>query len=273
MRSEELAALARSISQLWGRPLSVTDEPGDPSESIAVGPAGPAVRLPFEVGEGERQALLEIVAWLGRSDETAARLARALAEIEERNRSLITENSMLAELAVRDALTGLYNRGYLIEKLEAEINRAIRFRTPISVLMVDLDHFKDVNDRFGHAAGDRVLRVVGSLLRESCRVYDVPGRYGGEEFCLMLPSTELESTVPVADRIRRRIEATSVAIGRSDLHVTASIGVASLGLVPEEKLFDSSALLDCADRALYRAKNSGRNRIEVWAGGLPEGEH
>jgi diguanylate cyclase (GGDEF)-like protein len=136
--------------------------------------------------------------------------------------------------------------------------------------IVDIDHFKRINDTYGHAAGDQVLQAVGKLLRDSCRVYDVPGRYGGEEFCILLPETQVGNTSTVAERIRGRLEATELQCGDGRAIVTASIGVA--GLESHETAVSPSALIERADRALYSAKNLGRNRVELWAEAIAGGD-
>src|SRR5262249_26043288 len=145
--------------------------------------------------------------------------------------------------------------------------RALRHGSPMSVLMLDLDNFKTVNDSFGHSVGDSVLKVVGQVLRESCRVYDVAGRYGGEEFCVVLPDTRVGDTEAVAERIRTRLASTALPVGERSIVVTASIGVAGMDSVADEGVVSAAALLDRADRALYAAKHHGRNRVELW---LPE---
>ncbi|HSP35597.1 MAG TPA: GGDEF domain-containing protein, partial [Thermoanaerobaculia bacterium] len=145
---------------------------------------------------------LEIERILGLlSDPERGVLSDAIRELRERvvhlskeNFELIVRNRVLSEVSARDALTGLYNRWYVIEKIESEINRSLRHGSPMALMMIDLDHFKDVNDTYGHSVGDDVLRDVARVLKESCRVYDVPGRYGGEEFCVVLPETTLRST-------------------------------------------------------------------------------
>jgi diguanylate cyclase (GGDEF)-like protein len=154
----------------------------------------------------------------------------------------------------------------VIEKLDSELNRALRHGSPMSLLMLDVDHFKRVNDTFGHAAGDQVLQAIGKLLRDSCRVYDVPGRYGGEEFCILLPETRLGNTNVVAERIRSRLEATELGSAGTPIHVTVSIGIAGIDSSQDVDEVSPSALLDRADRALYTAKHRGRNRIELWDG-------
>mgnify|MGYP003576835982 CR=1 FL=1 len=137
--------------------------------------------------------------------------------------------------------------------------------------MLDVDHFKNVNDTFGHAAGDLVLQAIGKLLRDSCRVYDIPGRYGGEEFCILLPETRLGNTNVVAERIRSRLATTELATGGTSIHVTVSIGIAGLDSPEDVDEVTPSALIDRADRALYTAKNRGRNRIELWDAALLSG--
>ena len=145
------------------------------------------------------------------------------------------------------------------------MNRALRHGSPMSLLMLDIDHFKRVNDTWGHAAGDQVLQAIGKLLRDSCRVYDVPGRYGGEEFCIVLPETKPGNTTVVAERIRSRLEATELPCGetsivghRVDRHRRAWTCRTT------SELLSPAALIDRADRALYSAKNRGRNRVEMW---------
>ena len=129
------------------------------------------------------------------------------------NLDLSVKNRTLAEISARDSLTGLYNRWYVMEKIDSEMNRSLRHGSPVSVLMLDIDHFKRVNDAFGHTVGDQVLQSVGQVLRESCRVYDVPGRYGGEEFCVVLPETRIGNTTVVAERIRERLAASRFDVG------------------------------------------------------------
>lgn len=191
-------------------------------------------------------------------------LDQRLRMLERENAELMLKNRALAESSARDALTGLYNRRYVIDKIDAEMNRALRHGHPMALMMLDVDHFKNINDSFGHPAGDRVLQSLGNVLKESCRIYDTPGRYGGEEFCLMLPDTRLENTLIVAERIRQRVEATAFESGSVTIHLTTSIGVAALETVPEEALFSANALIERADRALYAAKDRGRNRVETW---------
>lgn len=184
--------------------------------------------------------------------------------LERENLELIMKNRVLAEVSARDALTGLYNRWYVMEKIESEMNRSLRHGSPVALLMLDIDHFKRINDSFGHAAGDNVLRSFGQVLRESCRVYDVPGRYGGEEFCIILPETRIGNTTAVAERIRQRLATSRFDVGAEEVSITASIGIAGMDSAGEEGLVTSAALIDRADRALYSAKHRGRNRIEVW---------
>lgn len=218
----------------------------------------------------EREFVLEIFELLRLAEETDARARSAedrIAHLERENLDLLMQHRVLEEISARDSLTGLYNRWFVMEKIESEMNRALRHGAPMSVLMLDLDHFKNVNDSFGHSAGDEVLKSVGQVLRESCRVYDVPGRYGGEEFCIVLPETRLGNTQNVAERIRARLAQTQLAVGGNSISVTASIGVAALESVSNEGIVSAASLIERADRALYAAKSHGRNRVELW---LPE---
>jgi diguanylate cyclase (GGDEF)-like protein len=220
--------------------------------------------------ETEREFLREVFDLIRLAEENDARMRAfedRIGKLEGENLDLLMQNRALSEISARDALTGLYNRWYVMEKIDSEMNRALRHGAPMSLLMLDLDHFKNVNDSFGHSVGDQVLKNVGQVLRESCRVYDVPGRYGGEEFCIVLPDTRVGNTTAVAERIRNRLASTQIPIGNTSVTVTASIGVAGMDSVSEEGVVSAAALLDRADRALYAAKHHGRNRVELW---LPE---
>jgi len=173
----------------------------------------------------------------------------------QRIQSLCVSQKQLARMALCDSLTGLYNRGYFDATLEKEVARSRRSKKPLSLLLVDLDHFKRINDTRGHLVGDRVLAKVASVLREQSRTSDTVCRYGGEEFAIILPETPGIHAQMVAERIRREIGALKL-----DVPVTASIGIkcAELAneLVPE-------FVIAGADAALYAAKRNGRNRCEL----------
>ena len=223
----------------------------------------------------ERLLIAEVLDLVGAAYEHDARM-EALEErvntLHRENADLVAKNKWLSDISARDSLTGLYSRWFVMEKIDSEINRALRHGYPMSVLMIDLDHFKDINDSFGHLAGDEVLKSVGKVLKESCRVYDVPGRYGGEEFCVVLPETRVRNTTTVAERIRERLATTQLPLGGQSVTVTASIGIAGTDSLGEEGVLSASALVERADRALYAAKHHGRNRIEMWAPG-PANSH
>jgi diguanylate cyclase (GGDEF)-like protein len=187
--------------------------------------------------------------------------------LQRENLDLTVKNRMLSEVSSRDSLTGLYNRWFVLEKIDSELNRALRHGSPMSLLMLDLDHFKRVNDTWGHSAGDQVLQGIGRLLRDSCRVYDVPGRYGGEEFCIVLPETKTGNTAAVAERIRQRLATNELPCGDGSIAVTVSIGIAGTDSADAGTL-NPAELIDRADRALYAAKNRGRNRVEMWSSSM-----
>ena len=172
-------------------------------------------------------------------------------------------NELLREMSITDPLTRLHNRRHLMEVLEREIQRSIRTRSPLSVVILDIDHFKKVNDTYGHLLGDEVLAAVGALMGRDLRTYDVAARYGGEEFFLVLPNTPLSEAHTVAERIRRDVADLCFADRLRPLRVTVSLGVATF---PSERTASEEALIREADRALYMAKQGGRNRTESMAG-------
>lgn len=178
----------------------------------------------------------------------------ALALGRERQRA---EAARFAQAAIIDPLSGLFNRRYFQERLAAELHRAQRHQTSVALLMIDVDDFKEINDRLGHTAGDTVIVEVSEIIRRSVRMFDICSRFGGEEFAVLMPGTGRDSALNIAERIRQRI---SLYRPREralhGLRVTASIGLAvAAGISPRE-------LIDAADAALYQAKRAGKNRVE-----------
>jgi diguanylate cyclase (GGDEF)-like protein len=163
----------------------------------------------------------------------------------------------LQRLATTDSLTGLPNRRHFMEQLEYELARIKRFGKPASLLMLDLDHFKRVNDTYGHAAGDAVLRHFAELAQTSLREIDLIGRLGGEEFGVLLPGTTQPGAIELAERLREAVAAAPVMAGEHQIPVTVSIGIAEFD--PTDPHPDD--ILARADVALYKAKESGRNRV------------
>jgi len=233
-------------------------------ETVATGPTGPDIQVrptesfSFPIHAGQ-ELLGEITAFsgskpVGVSDRaTLALLARELGMVAK-TQFLIEQTKLLAET---DALTGLYNRRRINSTLEHEVQRARRHHHSFSVLISDIDHFKSVNDRFGHNVGDEVIRRVAATLQRSVRRIDFAGRWGGEEFVVLMSDTPLEGAKVVADRIRAEVEALPPLEGGPD-RITVSIGVA---------MYDEKGtpieLIERADHALYLAKGGGRNRVEL----------
>jgi two-component system cell cycle response regulator len=175
---------------------------------------------------------------------------------------IVLENSRLFErvrnLSIRDGLTDLFNHRHTIELIASEFGRVGRYEGGVSLAMIDIDEFKKVNDDFGHQAGDTVLRDVARIVKDTLRTVDVVGRYGGEEFAAVLPHTAYKDAFQTADRVRKAIEAHAFRVGPRELHVTVSIGVATY---PSDDVDTPGALIREADKALYKAKQGGRNRV------------
>jgi diguanylate cyclase (GGDEF)-like protein len=197
-------------------------------------------------------------------EEALARVA-AMLRIKSLQDELREAKSQLLALSMTDGLTGVYNRRFFDERLDEELQRSLRYEERFSLLILDIDHFKALNDRHGHLVGDQVLRETAQLVRASVRAADVCARYGGEEFAVILPKTDLPSARMLAERIleavRRntfRIEPAGDLRSSAGVRVTASIGIASY---PSADLAGAGALVGAADEALYRAKDAGRNTV------------
>ena len=199
--------------------------------------------------------LLAAIAALALARERALKLAdRMTSELREANRALL-------DLATTDALTGLLNRRAMDIRIAEEEARAVRERTPLAVITADVDFFKHVNDKYGHAMGDAALRNLGQLLREAPRLTDHAGRMGGEEFLLICPNTDAAGAVVLAEQLRSRFEAMEHHEGGERIRCTASFGIAAS---EQGAPVEAARLLKRADLALYRAKAEGRNRVEIW---------
>ena len=164
----------------------------------------------------------------------------------------------LMSSALRDGLTKLFNKRYFMERLDSELKFAIRHRVSLSLMILDLDHFKKINDTIGHLGGDTVLATVSGVLVRAARNEDVVARFGGEELAIILRAIEIESAMTAAERLRKLVESTKISFSGRELRATVSIGVAGYPSTPCQT---PDQLVEAADKALYRAKNAGRNRV------------
>jgi len=203
----------------------------------------------FLLSRSEERQLLALNTRL--EEQVMRRTSQLNEELKERARI----EKRLKHQATHDPLTGLYNRNELERRIADDLARASRYNHPISIFMVDIDHFKDINDRYGHANGDRVLRGVAFELERSLRKTDYVARYGGEEFLVVLPETPLSRALELGERLRRRVANRQIGLGGESVSITVSIGVASYPEIDS----DRHKLLDAADMAMYQAKHDGRN--------------
>lgn len=227
--------------------IFVTAHPGSEAETSAL-EAGAVDFIPKPVNPSVARARVQV----------HARLVRRNRELQELSERYKTMADNFRELSIHDGLTGLYNRHYLDSLLSKEIARAQREEQPLSLAMLDIDHFKKINDMYGHARGDAVLSAMGKLIQGRIRKSDTAFRHGGEEFMLVLPNTALKDAQFLCEDIRGMI-ATQAIGGMEPEHVKVSIGIA------ERETNDNSGedTIHRADLALYRAKNKGRNRVEI----------
>jgi diguanylate cyclase (GGDEF)-like protein len=220
----------------------------------------PAVGFPLVVG-GKTMGVLGVRPSGGKLAADRRRIleaASALLAVSVKNAQLFSE---VRDNSVKDALTGCFTRAHSLDVIDAELRRARRSQTPVSMIMFDLDHFKDVNDRYGHLCGDAVLSAVGKRMKEVLRGSDLKCRWGGEEFLVLLPETPLHGARRVADTLRREIAERPIPWAGEGLTVTASFGLAQT--LPGE--VNVEAVIARADQALYRAKDDGRNCVRIAA--------
>jgi diguanylate cyclase (GGDEF)-like protein/PAS domain S-box-containing protein len=208
-------------------------------------------------GEGGTEGLLTVIRDINERKFLEEALNRTndslMSQIQETNRL----QEQLREQAVRDPLTGLYNRRYLDATLDREISRAARDGHTLCLAILDIDHFKKINDNYGHQAGDEVLKSLGALLKASARGGDIACRWGGEEFMLVLPRMPAETAKQRTEQWRSAFSNIAFSLGEGQTHITLSVGIA---VFPDHGR-DAAKLIECADIALYQAKSEGRNRV------------
>lgn len=218
------------------------------SESVNIGEI-------FEMDMSRQRNYAEIL------EEAQAELDKSSLQMQKMLLQQTKENEQLKDQVIRDGLTGLHNYRCFHELLERELDRALRYRRPLTLVLGDIDHFKTVNDTFGHQMGDQVLAEIAGVFREELRKSDFVARYGGEEFALLLVETDMDSALPIVERLRERVAALRTAQGGQQAQVTISFGLTALD--QQAMVMTKEELIRLADEALYEAKRSGRNRCCV----------
>lgn len=241
--------IARSVTVPLGRIITVVERIGQGDLDARAEAGGDCVFAPLAKDINQMAASVAIT-----QEEMQQR-------IEEATRELQIQKLDAEREARIDPLTSLNNRRAFFEYAERDVLRAVRYDFPVALIMLDLDHFKAINDGYGHPVGDRVLVALAEALRQSMREVDVVGRLGGEEFAILMPDTTAEAAIQAAERIRKAIEELELDVDGQRIAVTASFGVAVFEKTGDDTIHD---LFTRADRALYRAKQSGRNRVEVF---------
>jgi diguanylate cyclase (GGDEF)-like protein len=191
--------------------------------------------------------------------ELLARI-RAAKRIIDLQKELVESNRRLELLSITDGLTKLHNHRHFQDELARAFDESQRYHRPLSLVMADIDFFKKINDTYGHATGDEVLKAISAIFQQSIRSTDLAARYGGEEFAVMLPETNLEDAIAFAEKLRSITEETAIPTQAGPLHLTISLGVAS---VPHSRVHSAKGLVITADKALYRAKRNGRNQVQA----------
>lgn len=246
IKTEAIDALVDSVAQKSVELLSFFEiDPGDMK---------PFSLLLQEANEELRRINLSY-------EQVVMQAKQARKKAEELAAELLEANGKLRDLAFRDGLTGLYNYRYFQELMDREISRATRYHLPLSLMVFDIDYFKQVNDTYGHPAGDVVLRCLALLVTSTMRTSDMVVRYGGEEFAVILPMTDLAGCKVYAERLRRQIEEMETVISGTIIKISVSIGLTSYE--PEMKTINKIQMINAADAAMYSIKKNGRNRVGV----------
>ena len=215
---------------------------------------------PITDGKGAVRGVLATFDDLTDLEKKQVELRKTVSQLQKSREELQEKTVELEYLATRDSLTGCLNRRAFFEKAEFLFLTATQNNTELSCIMVDIDHFKSINDRYGHATGDKVIQLVTGELRSNARPDDLVGRYGGEEFCIMLPGVDRVSAAAIAERLRIRVKGASQGRFTASVRITVSFGVAAV----TDDIGNPGELVNFADKALYVAKESGRNRVVVW---------
>lgn len=253
----------KSFAKYMGETIhlkSMLKKNGNRSRKVLRIPFGAELNFNLEVA-GRKLGVLKIIRF---SREPFSKDHKSLLNTVSNQLALSLNNALehkkFLGLAAHDCLTKTLNRRAFDEIIEREFNRSVRYKTPLSVVMMDLDHFKKVNDSRGHLAGDIVLKEVAETISKCLREIDIFARYGGEEFVIILPQTNIEKACIMAERIRKAIECFSVYFEEGEIKVTLSMGIASYPFTPAK---DKNDLVNLADNAMYQAKKNGRNRIYI----------
>ena len=224
---------------------------------------------PIMDGKGAVRGVLATFDDLTDLEKKQGELKQTVTQLQKSRSELQEKTVELEYLATRDPLTGCLNRRAFFEKAEFLFLSANQNNTELTCIMADIDHFKSINDRYGHATGDKVIQLVAAELRSNARPDDLVGRYGGEEFCIMLPGVSCADAVAIAERLRIRVKGASQGRFTASVRITASFGVAAL----TADIGNPGELVNFADKALYVAKESGRNRVVAWGDAQDSGEH
>lgn len=214
----------------------------------------------FVVSEATKSGVEDYLEKDAFSNDTLERAIHNALEKSQLRKQVEEQQKMLQKMATTDELTNLHNRRSLLEKLTMEVQRSARYHVPLSVMLLDLDFFKSVNDNYGHLMGDQVLTTTAKTIKSQLRSTDFAGRYGGEEFCLVLTNTDINGAERIAERIRGAIcKLTFLGPEKQPFQITCSIGVAEF----QKGMQEPGSLLTQADQALYSAKTNGRNRVKI----------
>lgn len=268
--AKETHTLVRDREQAVYRymaPLYVEEScmPCHAKQGYRVGDVRGGISVTFDVSATEKKLAINRFVFIGLGIAASLLLLGIILFLISRLAGRLSNAySTIETMSITDDLTQLFNRRYFHARLEEEIERARRYDHPVSLFMMDIDHFKPVNDNYGHQTGDEVLKVIGSILKSNTRRADIVARYGGEEFVVLLPETEQETARVAAEKIRAAIEGHSFTAPEGPLfHVTASFGVSCLDVTDPNTADIAGSIVKEADDAMYQAKETGRNRVAV----------